>query len=456
MTHSFRTAALAGAVIATLGLTSTAFAGGRPDLVLAGLTAGRAHQSNEIIVKYRDGTSAAEQTAVRQGLGANKVETVRDGSARLGETVLLKLPAGVGVATAVRALANDPAIEYVEPNWIYQHTDASNDTYYTNGSLWGMYGDATNPANQFGSQAGEKWNAGTTSCGTVWVGVIDEGYMWSHEDLAANAGKNPGDSTFDGVDNDNNGYIDDVYGWDFANGDNSVSDGVDDDHGTHVAGTIGGVGGNSKGVAGVCWSVKLFNAKFLGATGGTLANAIKSVDYMTDLKTRHSLNMVATNNSWGGGGFSQGLQDAIERANAANILFIAAAGNDSANNDTTASYPSGYPNANIIAVASIVKDGTMSSFSNYGATTVDICAPGSAVWSTVPVRVKGKVVSGYASYSGTSMAAPHVSGAAALFKSTRSAATAADVKAGIMTSTVATASCNGKVVSNGRLNVSGY
>ena len=456
MTHSFRTAALAAAVIATLGLTSTAAAGGRPDLVLTGLNAGRAHQSNEIIVKYRDGTSAAEQTAVRQGLGANKVETVRGGSARLGETVLLKLPAGVGVAAAVRALVTDPAIEYVEPNWTYQHQAASNDTYYTNGSLWGMYGDATSPANQYGSQAGEAWGAGHTSCGNVYVGVIDEGYMYTHEDLAANAGKNPGEIAGDGIDNDNNGYIDDVYGWDFANGNSSVFDGVDDDHGTHVAGTIGGVGGNGKGVAGVCWSVKIINAKFLGTNGGTLANAIKAVDYMTDLKTRHGLNLVATNNSWGGGGFSQGLQDAITRAGNANILFVAAAGNSGTDNDATASYPSGYPNANIIAVASTTSTGALSSFSQWGATTVDIGAPGSGIWSTVPKRVSGKVVSSYASYNGTSMATPHVTGAAALYKSSFPAATAADVKAAIMAAAVPTPSLSGKVVSNGRLNVSGF
>ncbi|MDQ3511925.1 MAG: S8 family serine peptidase, partial [Pseudomonadota bacterium] len=328
--HTFRTAALVGAVIASLGLTSTAFAGGRPDLVLSGLNAGKAHQTDQVIVKYRDGTSAAQQDAVRRGLAASKVDTVRPGDGARGETALLKLPRGVAVATAVRALSSDPAVEYVEPNWIYQHADASNDTKYTDGSLWGMYGDASSPANQYGSQAGEKWNAGATSCGTVWVGVIDEGYMFSHEDLAANAGKNPGEIAGDGIDNDGNGFIDDVYGWDFAGGDNSVFDGVDDDHGTHVAGTIGAVGGNAKGVAGVCWSVKLFNAKFLGSNGGTTANAIKSVDYMTDMKTRHNLNMVATNNSWGGGGFSQGLQDAITRAGNAQILFVAAAGNSGA------------------------------------------------------------------------------------------------------------------------------
>ncbi|MFC0679668.1 S8 family peptidase [Lysobacter korlensis] len=457
MKLTFRTGALAGAVIAMLGLSSTAFAGGRPDLVLAGLKAGRPHQPSEVIVKYRDGATAADQAAVRQGLGATRVDTIRKGSAKRGEIALLRIPTGTGLAAAVQALSKDPAVEYVEPNWIYTHSATSNDSFYTDGTLWGMYGDATSPANQFGSQAGEAWGAGRTSCGDVWVGIIDEGYMYTHEDLAANAGKNPGEIANDGIDNDGNGYVDDVYGWDFDGGNNTVFDGSGDDHGTHVAGTIGGVGGNGKGVAGVCWQVKLINAKFLGRNGGTTANAVKAVDYMTDLKTRHGLNMVATSNSWGGGGFSQALQDAIERANTANILFIAAAGNDSFDCDSGSTcFPAEYPNANVIGVASIVKDGTMSSFSSFGASTIDICAPGSAIMSTVPKSSKGKVISGYASYSGTSMATPHVSGAAALYKSSRAGATAADVKAALLGNAVPTASCNGKVVSNGRLNVSGF
>lgn len=457
MTHSSRTTALAGAVIAALGLCSTAAAGGRPDLVLAGLKAGRAHQPAEIIVKYRDGTGATEQTAVRRGLGASTAKTVRSGGATRGEVSLLTLPAGVSVAAAVRALANDPAIEYAEPNWTYQHQATSNDTYFANGSLWGMYGDASSPANQYGSQAAEAWAAGHTACGNVIVGIIDEGIYYNHEDLAANIWSNPYDAA-DGIDNDGNGKIDDIRGWDFDGGSNDInSGGASDDHGTHVSGTIAGIGGNGKGVAGVCWSgVKLISAKFLGRNGGTTANAIAAVDYITDLKTRHGLNIVATNNSWGGGGFSQGLQDAIGRANTANILFIAAAGNSGANNDTTASYPSNYPNANIIAVAALTSTGALASYSQYGATTVDIGAPGSGIWSSVPQSSKGKLISSYASYSGTSMATPHVTGAAALYKSSFPAATAADIKAAILGNAVPTTSLQGKVVSGGRLNVSGF
>jgi len=453
MDRSFRRAALSAAVVASLGFTSLAFAGGRPDAVLSGLQAGRAHQAGELLVKFRDGVSAASQENLRRGIGAQKVDTLRGGR---GELALMRLPIGTDMASAVRILSANPAVEYAEPNWIYTHTAVSNDPLYTNGSLWGMYSSSSTPANAFGSQAAAAWAAGHTSCGNVYVGVIDEGYMFAHEDLAANAATNPGEIAGNGVDDDGNGYVDDIYGWDFDGNNNSVFDGTGDDHGTHVAGTIGAVGGNGTGVAGVCWNVKLMGAKFLGSRGGTTANAIKAVDYFTDLKTRHGLNLVATNNSWGGGGFSQGLQDAIERANQAGILFVAAAGNSGANNDTTASYPSNYPNANIIAVAAITSTGALASYSQYGATTVDICAPGSAIASTVPRSSKGKVISGYASYSGTSMATPHVAGAAALYASARPGSTAAQIKAAILGSATPTASCNGKVATNGRLNVTGF
>ena len=457
MKQSIRTAALAGAVVASLGLSSAAFAGGRPDLVISGLNAGRAHQANELLVKFRDGTTAAQQTAVRQGLGASKIDVVRAGNSQRGELALMRLPAGRDLSATVSALSRNAAVEYAEPNWIYNHTATSNDTYYTNGSLWGMYGDASSPANQYGSQAAEAWGRGHTDCSNVVVGVIDEGIYYNHEDLAANIWTNPYDPV-DGVDNDGNGYVDDVRGWDFDGNSNNInSGGANDDHGTHVAGTIAGVGGNGKGVAGVCWSgVKLISAKFLGRRGGTTANAIKAVDYFNDLKSRHGLNIVATNNSWGGGGFSQGLSDAITRANNAGILFIAAAGNSAYDNDAQASYPSNYPQANIIAVASTTSTGGLSSFSQWGRTTVDIGAPGSGIWSTVPKSSKGALVSGYASYNGTSMATPHVTGAAAMYAARHQGATAAQIKAAILNNATPTPSVQGKVATNGRLNVENF
>lgn len=412
---------------------------------------------NEILVKFKEGTDASKKTLVFERLGGKLKEKIltkmmeKSGDKEGVDLVSISGP----VANAILAARNYPEIEYAEPNYIYQHFAASNDTYYTNGSLWGMYSSSSSPANQYGSQAASAWSKGNTGSSDVYIGIIDEGYMYTHEDLAANAGTNPGEVAGNGTDDDGNGYVDDIYGWDFDGNNNTVFDGTGDDHGTHVAGTIGGVGGNGKGVAGICWNVKLLSAKFLGNRGGTTANAIKAVDYFTALKNA-GVNIVATNNSWGGGGFSQGLFDAIVRANNAGILFIAAAGNSGTNNDVTASYPSNYTNSNIIAVAAITSTGGLASFSQYGATTVDLGAPGSGIWSTVPKSSKGKVISGYASYNGTSMATPHVTGAVALYVSTHPGATAAQIKAAILGSVTPTSSLAGKTATGGRLNVSGF
>jgi subtilisin family serine protease len=415
--------------------------------------------AGEMLVKFKAGASEVQRGAALQrvsGVVGEKILTNAMKNAGDNEGVtLVRTPMGVSAAiNAIRASGN---VEYAEPNYYYYHDAVSNDTYYTNGSLWGMYGDGTSPANQYGSQAGEAWGAGHTGSSTVYVATIDEGAMYAHEDLAGQIWTNPFDPV-DGIDNDGNGYKDDTHGWDFDKNDNTTYDGTQDDHGTHVSGTIGAIGGNGKGVAGVNWAVKMITVKFLGRSGGTTANAIKAVDYVTDMKTRHNLNLVATNNSWGGGGFSQSLQDAIERANAANILFCAAAGNGGSdgvgdNNDVVNNYPSNYPNANIIAVAAITSSGAISSFSNYGVTTVDIGAPGSGIYSTLPGNGGSST---YGSYSGTSMATPHVTGACALYASTHPGSSAATIKAAILGSAVPTASLVGKCVSGGRLNVSGF
>lgn len=415
---------------------------------------------NELLVKFKTGTTEEARTQVLKRIQAVTSEYILTEAMKFaGESegiYLLRTP--MESQLAVDAISADPSVKYAELNYVYQHYAASNDPYFTGGNLWGMYGDASSPANSYGSQAAEAWANGSIGDDNVHVGIIDEGFMYNHEDLTDNAWSNPWESK-DGVDNDGNGYIDDITGWDFAGGNNSTFDGTGDDHGTHVAGTIGGKGGNGKGVAGVCWNVTMISAKFLGAQGGTTANAVKAVDYLTDLKTRHSINLVASNNSWGGGGFSQSLKDAITRAGNQSILFICAAGNDGRNIESTPSYPAYYNNSNLVAVAAIASNGSIASWSNYGSTSVDLGAPGVDIYSCIPkASGKGKnatIVSGYASYSGTSMATPHVTGAAALYAATHSGASMSDIITALLGG-VSTSSLSGKTVTGKRLDVSGF
>jgi subtilisin family serine protease len=402
--------------------------------------------ANELLVKFKSGTSVASRGKALGLLGASVKEHIHTAAmkrANDNEGVFL-LRVNANALDAIVKAKGLAEVEYAEPNWIYQHQATSNDPQVLNGNLWGMTGN-------FGSQASVAWTNNKTGSSTVFIGIIDEGYQFDHVDLAANAGVNSGEIAGNGLDDDGNGYKDDVFGWDFAGNNNTVYDGTGDDHGTHVAGTIGAVGGNGIGVAGVNWNIKMINAKFLGANGGTTANAILAVDYFTTLKTRatNKIDIVATNNSWGGGGYSQALFDAIQRANNAGILFVAAAGNNGINIDKRLSYPAAYSNPNVISVASITSTGALSSFSNFGAKNVDLGAPGSAITSTLPGNT-------YGSYSGTSMATPHVTGAVALFKSLNPSATAAAIKDAILSKGTATTSLSGKTLTGKRLNVSGF
>jgi subtilisin family serine protease len=313
------------------------------------------------------------------------------------------------------------------------------------GRLWGLDNNG-----QSGGLAGadidatRAWDV-TTGSRSVVVAVIDTGVDYRHTDLAANVWRNPGEVAGNGVDDDRNGFIDDVHGWDFANGDGDPLD--DEGHGTHVAGTIGAVGNNGVGVTGVNWAVSIMALKFLGSDGsGSTSDAIAAINYATRMRRDFGVNVVATNNSWGGGGSSAALRRAIQAGGDAGILFVAAAGNEGVNNDVTPSYPANDTSTAVIAVAATDRSNRLASFSNYGATSVDIAAPGAAIYSTVPGNA-------YESYSGTSMATPHVTGAVALLAAANPQASAAAIRAAILSSARPVADLAGKVATGGMLDV---
>ena len=336
------------------------------------------------------------------------------------------------------------SVAFAEPDGAVSLQATPNDPSYS--QLWGL-----NNTGQTGGTADadidapEAWNI-THGDGSVVVGVIDTGVDYTHPDLAANMWTNPGEIPGNVIDDDGNGFVDDVHGYDFVNNDGNPMD--DHYHGTHVSGTIAGVGDNGAGVVGVNWNAQIMALKFLDATGyGDTANAIRAVNYATMMRSR-GVNIRLTSNSWGGGAFSHALQDAIAASGDAGMLFVAAAGNDYSNNDTTPSYPSSYPLDNIIAVAATDANDAKASFSNYGATSVDLGAPGVGIYSTKPGN-------NYGSYGGTSMATPHVAGVAALAWSVQPNASWQDVRTVILEGVDPLATLLGKCVSNGRLNAAG-
>ncbi len=352
------------------------------------------------------------------------------------------------LATVANRLLQDPRVRFVEPNYIIQADRTPNDPRY--GELYGLHNS--------GQQAGlvdadidapEAWDQ-TVGTHKVLVGVIDTGIDYTHPDLAANYWYNPGETGFDaqgndkstnGIDDDNNGYIDDFRGWDFAGNDNDPIDDNGYSHGSHCAGTIGAVGDNGVGITGINWNVSMVGIKFLDAGGfGSLAGAIGSIEYAT------LIGVDLTSNSWGGGGYSQAMADAITAAQAAGILFVAAAGNDGADNDGMAHYPSSYEHDIIISVAATDRNDQLASFSNWGRYSVDIAAPGVDILSTQKNNT-------YGTLSGTSMATPHVAGAAALIWSRFPELTAAEVKSRILMSGDDNAATKGKSQSGKRLNL---
>src|SRR5215217_547074 len=398
--------------------------------------------SGEVIVGLEEDATQADLAALNRQTDARTEKDLPR-----SDVNLVDLPRDVGVREAVQRYEASSDVEYAEPNFKIFPTVAPNDPSFN--KLWGL-----NNTGQTIEQAGtadadadvpEAWNTATGTATTV-VAVIDEGIDVSHPDLRNDIWKNPGEMPGNGVDDDGNGYVDDVYGYDFANDDASVYDpdpvnGSGDEHGTHVAGTIAAEGNNGIGVAGVNWRAKVMALKFLGPNSGSTLDAVEAINYAVTNGADIS------NNSWGYvGSPSRSLQDAINRADNAGHLFVAAAGNGGTdgvgdNNDASSSntnYPSSYPNPNIISVAATDNRDTLASFSNFGATTVDLAAPGVNVASTLPgIR--------YGYYSGTSMATPHVTGVAALLKSQQPTLDDAQLKARILDGADRKSSLTGKV-----------
>ena len=349
------------------------------------------------------------------------------------------------VPSAMQALSAEPTVVYSEPDYLARPlVSTPNDTDF--GRLWALH----NTGQDFGVpdadiDAPEAWDLSIGSS-NVLVAVIDTGIDYTHTDLCANIWINPGEAgplSTNTLDDDGNGFVNDFRGWDFYNDDNDPMD--DNGHGTHCAGTIGAVGNNVTGVVGVCWQVSLVGLKVFSSEGtviepGVVSDAIDATYYATRLGAK------VLSNSWGVDDYSQGLRDAIRDAETNGVLYVAAAGNDGEDTDATPEYPASYTNANVVAVASSDRHDELSDFSNYGAGSVDLAAPGSDILSTVPGDA-------YGLKSGTSMATPHVAGAAALLLAHNSSLSPLELKNALLSNVDTNSAFAGKMVSGGRLNI---
>ncbi len=363
---------------------------------------------------------------------------------------LVRLGGKMTVEEAVRRAQLDPRVEYAEPNYSFYTSDTTpNDEHFS--QMWGLRNTGCNGCSSDYSRpdvdATRAWDI-TTGSDDIVVGIIDTGIDVSHPDLAPNIWVNPGEIAGNNNDDDGNGYVDDINGWNFADNNNDVFvNPTFDTHATHVAGIIGAAGNNNRGVVGVAWNVKMVSLKFLtGSNGsGSTANAIKAIDYAIALKNR-GVNLHVINASWGGPGNSITLREAIVRAGEAGILFVASAGNEGEFVDETPSFPGSWSSelSNVISVAALNAADSLADFSNYGHTRVSVAAPGVEILSTVP--------GDYGQRQGTSMAAPFVSGIAVLVYSLDGSLSPAAVKQRIISTAEPTPAALNMVLSSGRAN----
>jgi len=415
---------------------------------------GQKYVKDRVIVRFNtkknaDSSISQEKISMAHAKVGAKIEKDLSVGSVSGLQVV-QLPNGTDVLSAIIAYESNPDVLYAEPDYvlsiipdqtgsIINEVNSATILSLPNDSdfsyQWGFHNTG-----QAGGSPGADINAPaawdiSTGSNSVVVAVIDTGVLYTHSDLSSNIWNNTDELPGNGIDDDHNGYIDDVRGWNFVNSSNNPVD--DQEHGTHVSGTIGAVGNNAIGVAGVNWQVKIMPLKAFDQYGqGSTSDAILAIEYAN----ANGASLIS--NSWGGGLYDQGLKDVIDASPA---VVVCAAGNDGTNNDVIPQYPASYNSTNIISVAATDNNDLLTSFSNFGLSFVHLAAPGMNIWST---NLDGN----YSSKSGTSMATPHVSGVAALVKAVNPRLSARQIKNIILNNVDVKSSLSGKVNTSGRLN----
>lgn len=401
------------------------------------------YASGELLVKFKKGANLLTTLSLHQFIGA-KVITIFE----IVEGLQHVKTSGLSTEEALSYYNHHPMVAYAEPNYIYSiEEEGADDIPLPNdpkfSELWNLHNvgqsdaNGTQGINDADIDAPVAWLT-TTGDSHVVVAVIDTGIDYSHEDLSANMWINEREIPGNGKDDDGNGYKDDIYGYDFCNRDGDPFD--DNEHGTHVSGIIAAAKDNQKGIVGVAPSVRLMAIKFLGEDGGgLLSNAVLGIEYAIKMGAK------ILNNSWGGGGFSQALYDAIAVANENQIVFTAASGNDGRSTDDNPHYPSSYKHPNVISVGGTTNQDVLAGFSNYGLKSVHLLAPGKMVLSSIPGNR-------YDVMEGTSMATPHISGIAALILSREPELSAEQVRERLIKTSDEIISVRRKVMSGGRVN----
>ena len=429
---------LAVAVAALALLAGGQLFDGESSLATAPAAATSDLPAENVIVRFESGTPAGERAEARDDADVRVEETLP-----LPNTQLVAPEAGVSPDEAAEQLERSPAVRYAEPDAPRRaFAVVPNDRFFR--QQWGLNNTGQSVGGTTGTvdadiDAPEAWQL-TTGSAAVTVAVIDSGVELDHPDLAAGIWRNPGESgdrrEYNGADDDGNGLVDDWRGWDWVDDDNDPTDA--NGHGTHVAGTVGARGNDGTGVTGVAWHVSLMPLRTLGADGsGYVSDVIRAYGYAGARKAH------IVNASLGGSAFSRAERDAI--AAAPLTLFVVAAGNDSADNDAQPSYPCNHALANVVCVAATDQRDRLADFSNYGATTVDLAAPGDKIASTY-------TGGSWALLSGTSMATPHVAGAAALLWARAPAASVVQVREALLSSVEPRPALLGRTVTGGVLN----